>query len=98
MRVVYGSSHRTTELHRGQFAILRAKNQVAFEAAALSCDTKFDMRKTIDLPYTTTWFSVPPVAPHGQRPVLGTLHSTLVRAAAAAIRAAESRIVRAVAG
>ena len=98
MRVVYGSRQRTTELHRGQFAILRAKNQVAFEAVGLSCDTKFDMRKTIDLPYTTTWFSVPPVAPHGQRPVLGTLHSTLVRAAAAAIRAAESRIVRAVAG
>ncbi len=89
VRVVYGTSQRTTELHRGEFAIVRAKNQVAFEGAGLSYDTKFDMRQAVDLPYTSTWFSVPPAAPHGQKPVLGTLHPSLVRAAAAAMRAAD---------
>ena len=34
------------------------------------------------------WFSVPPAAPHGQAPKLGTLHPSLVRAVQAAFRAA----------
>lgn len=33
-----------------------------------------------DLPLTTDCFSVPPAAPHGQTPKLGTLHPSLVRA------------------
>jgi len=59
----------------------------AYEAAGLSYDTKFDLKQTIDLPYTTDWFSVPPAAPHGQTPKLGTLHPSLVRAVQAAFRA-----------
>ena len=87
VRVVYGTSQRTTELRRGEFAILRARNPVAYEAAGLSYDTKFNMKQAIDPPYTTEWFSVPPSAPHGQKPMLGTLHPSLVRAAGAALRA-----------
>jgi hypothetical protein len=88
--VAYGTSQRTTTLHRGEFSILRDRNPVAFQAAGLSCDTKFDLRQAVDLPYTTDWFSVPPAAPHGQNPRLGTLHPLLVRAVEAAFRAARA--------
>lgn len=88
VRAVYGTSQRTTTLHRGKFAILRDRNPAAYEAAGLSYGTKFDLNQTLDLPYTTEWFSVPPAAPHGQSPRLGTLHPSLVRALEAAFRAA----------
>ena len=87
VRVAYGTSQRTTSLHRGEFAILRERNQVAYEAAGLSYDTKFDLKQMLVLPYTTDWFSVPPAAPHGQSPKLGTLHPSLVHALEAAYRA-----------
>lgn len=88
VRVVYGTSQRTTMLRRGEFSILRDRNAAAFDAAGLSYDTKFDLKQSIDLPYTTEWFSVPPAAPHGQTPKLGALHPSLVRALQAAFRAA----------
>jgi len=88
VRVTYGTSQRTTTLHRGEFSILRERNPAAFVAAGLSYDTKFDMKQAVDLPYSTDWFSVPPAAPHGQTPKLGTLHPSLVRAVQAAFRAA----------
>jgi hypothetical protein len=88
VRVAYGTSQRATSLHRGEFAILRLKNKVAYETAGLSYDTKFDLRQILDLPYTTEWFSVPPAAPHGQSPKLGLLHPSLMRAIEAAARAA----------
>ncbi len=90
VRVAYGTSKRTTTLHRGEFAILRDRNLAAFEAAGLSFDTKFDLKQTLDLPYATEWFSVPPAAPHGQTPKLGTLHPSLVRAVQAAFRTASA--------
>ncbi|MDB5822539.1 MAG: hypothetical protein JWR21_1243 [Herminiimonas sp.] len=88
VRVAYGTSQRTTALHRAEFSILRLRNPAAYEAAGLSYDTKFNLGQTVDLPYTTEWFSVPPAAPHGQSPKLGTLHPSLVPALQAAHRAA----------
>lgn len=88
VHVAYGTSQRTNTLYRGEFAILRDRNQAAFDAAGLSFDTKFDLGKTLDLPFDTDWFSVPPAAPHGQNPKLGTLHPSLVRSVEAAFRAA----------
>ena len=87
VRVAYGTSQKTTTLHRGKFSILRERNPAAFETAGLSYDTKFDLRQAMDLPYSTEWFSVPPSAPHGQTPKLGTLHASLVLAVQAAFRA-----------
>jgi len=88
VRVAYGTSQKTTQLYRGEFVILQNKNPAAYVAAGLSYDTKFDLRHLVDLPYTTEWFSVPPAAPHGQTPVLGTLHPSMVRAVQAAYREA----------
>ena len=86
--VAYGTSQRTTQLQRGEFVIQRTAHPAAFAAANLSFDTKFDLRRSVDLPYASEWFSVPPAAPHGQVPRLGTLHPSLVRAVQAAYRAA----------
>ena len=88
VRVAYGTSQRTTTLYRGEFSILRARNPAAYEAAGLSFDTKFNLKQLIDLPFSTDWFSVPPTAPHGQTPKLGTLHPSLVPAVQAAYTAA----------
>ena len=88
VRVVYGTSQRVTILHRGEFSIQRERNPAAYDIAGLSYDTKFDLKQTVDLPYTTEWFSVPPAARHGQSPKLGTLHPSLVRALEAAYRGA----------
>jgi len=87
VRVAYGTSQRSTQLHRGEFAVLQSVNPTAYRAAGLSYDIKFNLRQAVDLPYTSEWFSVPPAAPHGQLPKLGTLHPSLVPAAQAAYRA-----------
>ena len=55
--------------------------------AGLSFDTKFDLSRVIELPFSTRWFAVPPGAPHGQSPKMGLLHPTAMRRAAAASRA-----------
>jgi hypothetical protein len=89
VEVAYGTSQRVTRLYRGEFAILQDRNPSAYRAAGLSYDTKFDLRQTVLLPYNDEWFSVPPAAPHGQKPVLGTLHPSLVRAVEAAYHASK---------
>jgi hypothetical protein len=89
LEVAYGTSQRTTTLHRGEFAILRDRNPAAYASAGLSYDTKFNLRQTVVLPFNTDWFSVPPAAPHGQKPMLGTLHPSLMRAVEAAFRATQ---------
>ena len=87
VQVAYGTSQRTKTLYSGKFSILSALNPAAYQAAGLSYDTKFNLKQAIDLPYTAEWFSVPPGAPHGQIPRLGTLHPSLVPAVQAAYRA-----------
>jgi hypothetical protein len=89
VRVTYGTSQSTATLHRGEYSILRDRNAAAFGAAGLSYDTKFDLKQTLDLPYRTDWFSVPPAAPYRQFPKLGLLHPSLMLALQAAFRAVE---------
>ena len=87
--VVPGTSQHTTALHRAEVAIYKGKNPAAFAQVGLSFDTKFDFKAMLTLPWTERYFKVPPHAPHGQRPLIGTLHPTLMRAFAAAYQAAQ---------
>jgi hypothetical protein len=87
VNVAYGTSQRTTTLYSGEFSILRERNPTAYQTAGLSYDTKFNLKQALDLPYNTDWFSVPPAAPQGQIPNLGSLHASLVPAVQAAYRA-----------
>ena len=87
VEVAFGTSQRVTDLHHGEFSIQRDRNAAVHKAAGLSYDTKFALQKTVELPFNSNWFSVPPAAPHGRKPTLGTLHPSLVRAVQAAYRA-----------
>ena len=86
--VAYGTSKKTDRLYSGEFRIAKVEHPAAYASAGLSFDTKFDFGKTLDLPFNDTYFSVPPHAPNGQIPKLGTLHPSVVRIAAAAFAAA----------
>jgi hypothetical protein len=91
VRVAYGISQKTNALRGGEFLISATLHPAAYRSAGLSYDTKFDLSQTVDLPFSTDWFSVPPAAPHGQVPTLGTLHPSLVRAVEAAYRVATAK-------
>ena len=89
--VVYGTSQRVDKLSAGEFAITRLGHDAAYKAAGLSHDTKFDFKQTAHLPWNDEFFAVPPAAPNGQRPLLGSLHASMIRAAAAAHAAEQQR-------
>ena len=89
--VVYGTSQRVDKLSAGEFAISRLGQAAAYKAAGLSYDTKFDFKQTVYLAWNDEFFAVPPGVPNGQKPLLGTLHSSMMRAAAAAHAAAQKR-------
>ena len=91
VHVVYGTSKRVDRLTAGQFAIHKDANPSAFALAGLAFDTKFDFKLLVELPWADSFFKVPPRAPQGQTPKLGTLHPSLIRAAKAAFDAAASR-------
>lgn len=88
-RVAYGTSQKVDRLHSGEFAI-RQNDGDAYLAAGLSVPTKFNLKRSVELPYNDVWFAVAPGAPFGQTPKLGLLHPMLMRRAHAASRAAEN--------
>lgn len=73
--VAYGTSQRVTDLVRGEFAI-NANDSPAFEKSGLSYPTKFDLRKTVRVPFNSLWFGPPPSPRGSQTPKLGELHAT----------------------
>ncbi|NCV88493.1 MAG: hypothetical protein EBW14_22110 [Oxalobacteraceae bacterium] len=85
--VAYGTSKKTDRLYSGEFRIAKDEHPAAYASAGLSYDTKFDLKNTLELPYSDAYSSVPPSAPYGQLPKLGTLHPSMVRIAAAAFAA-----------
>ncbi len=87
--VAYGTSQKTNRLYGGEFRITKVEHPAAYASAGLSHDTKFDLKNALELPFHDDWFSVPPHAPHGQNPKLGTLHPSMVRVAAAAFAATQ---------
>jgi hypothetical protein len=91
LAVVYGTSQRVDKLSVGEFVITRLGQAAAYKVAGLSHDTKFDFKQTARLPWSDEFFAVPPGAPNGQRPLLGTLHTSMIRAAAAAHAAERQR-------
>ena len=85
--VAYGTSQKTNRLYTGEFRIGKIEHPAAYASAGLSFDTKFDLRNVLELPFNDDYFSVPPHAPYGQNPKLGTLHPSMVRVASTACSA-----------
>jgi hypothetical protein len=86
--VAYGTSQKVNQLFSGEFAIT-AQDGSALMIAGLSYPTKFNLKRRVELPYIETYFQVPPSAPFGQSPKLGTLHPSLMRRVGAAWAAAQ---------
>jgi len=87
VQLAYGTRQKTNRLYSGEFRITKTEHPSAFASAGLSYDTKFDLKSVLELPFNDGYYSVPPHAPHGQHPKLGTLHPSMVRIAAAAFEA-----------
>lgn len=86
--VAYGTSQKTDQLRSGEF-LIAPREAAAYQLAGLSYATKFSFRSTVELPYNSEWFKVPPGAPHGQIPRLGVLHPSLMLRVRAAWDAAQ---------
>ena len=87
VNVAYGTSQKLDRMLAGEFAIRKADNAAAYALAGLSYDTKFSLTETLLLPWNSEFFAVPPEPAHGQIPKLGTLHSGMMKAVEAALRA-----------
>ena len=90
VEVAYGTSQGLGRLRTGEFAIRKRDHPAAYSLAGLSYDTKFNLAKTLLLPWDGTFFDVPPHSIHGQLPKLGTLHSSMMKVVEAALRATRS--------
>jgi hypothetical protein len=90
VEAIFGTSQKLERLYAGEFAIT-PDDGIAYRVSGLSRATKFDMGKSVFLPYNDVWFGVPPGAPHGQTPKLGILHPSLMRRAQAAYAARRKR-------
>jgi len=77
VRVVYGTSQKTDRLYAGEFRIADTDGD-AYRLSGLSYTTKFNLKRSVELPYNDEWFGVPPGAPRGQVPRLGVLHPSLL--------------------
>lgn len=91
VEVGHATKQDVNDLHAGEFSILSRRDPAAYEAAGLSYDSKFCLQSALTLPYNSVWFFIPPGAPHGQTPKLGTLHASMFRAAALAYQAASKK-------
>ena len=84
--IAYGASQKVDRLFPGEFAIVPADG-AAYTVSGLSYPTKFNLARSVELPYDDRWFAVPPGAPFGQQPKLGVLHPSLMHRAQATFRA-----------
>jgi hypothetical protein len=82
--VAHGTSQRVDQLLAGEFSITRNFHPQAFLLAGVAEDTKFDLGEVVELPWQDRYFGVSPRPKYGQTAKLGTLHASMVQAAAAA--------------
>ena len=81
--VAYGTSQKTMALYKDEF-LLQKNQSAAFQLSGLSFDTKFSFSKTVELDFSSDWFSVSPAQKNTQTPKIGVLHSVYAKAAYAA--------------
>lgn len=89
VRIAAGTSRKTTGAGVYPWELLlESDGSSAFQASGLSYSTKFNIRNTLELPYTALFFEPPPLRPHGATPKLGSLHASYM----AALRTAFARV------
>jgi hypothetical protein len=83
VEVAFGTSLKTNRLYTAEF-LIGPQDGDAFRTAGLSYPTKFNLARSLQLPYTSEWFAAAPGTPFGQTPKLGILHPSLMRRARSA--------------
>ena len=88
VRVAAGTSRKVQQGEVFPWELL-IENDVdsAFQISGLSYTTKFNIRNTLELPYTSIFFEPPPRRPFGATPKLGVLHASYMMTLKAAARA-----------
>jgi hypothetical protein len=87
--VAYGTSQKTDQIRLGDF-LIADRETAAYQLTGLSYSIKFRFHNTVELPYNSEWFKVPPSASNGQTPKLGVLHPSLMQRVTAAWEAAQA--------
>jgi hypothetical protein len=54
--VTYGTNQKTDQLRSGEF-LIADHEAAAYQLASLSYSTKFSFHNTVELPYSSEWFS-----------------------------------------
>ncbi|MEK6807267.1 MAG: hypothetical protein AABY95_11545 [Pseudomonadota bacterium] len=87
VRVAPGTSRKTGpgQVLAWEFLIERDDGG-PFRASGLSYSTKFNLRNTLELPYTSEFFEPAPQRPFGRTPKLGILHAIYLAALKAVAR------------
>ncbi|HUS24433.1 MAG TPA: hypothetical protein VM369_05750 [Candidatus Binatia bacterium] len=67
---------------------MEREDTAEFRVTGLGYTTKFNLRNTLELPYTSEFFDTAPNRPHGRNPRLGVLHPAYLAALRVAARAA----------
>ena len=89
VRVAAGTSRKTAPADTFPWELVIERDEGGpFKASGLSYTTKFNVRNTLELPYTATFFEPPPHRPFGKTPKLGVLHPTYMAALRSAAMAA----------
>lgn len=87
VRVAAGTSRKTGQ---GQVfpweMLIENDGSDPFRATGLGYTTKFNIRNTLELPYTPEFFEPPPRHPFGNTPKLGILHAGYMAALRSAAR------------
>lgn len=91
VRVAAGTSRKTAagQVYPWEMLVERT-DAVEFRATGLSYTTKFNLRNTLELPYTSEFFAAAPGQPFGKSPRLGMLHPTYMAVLKAVAKAADS--------
>lgn len=88
VEVAYGTSQKTDNLYPGEFAV--DPSDVGFAISGLDVRTKFDISRTVVLPFDDEWFATAPILNLlNPVPKMGSLHisySTVLRATVVAIK------------
>lgn len=72
--VAFGTSKKTNKLYPSEFLISRTDGDEVFDVSGLSHDTKFDVAKSIILPFTTEFFGRAPRKNNVPSPKMGSIH------------------------
>ncbi|WP_225789611.1 type II toxin-antitoxin system PemK/MazF family toxin [Pseudomonas sp. Marseille-P8916] len=85
VRICYGTTQRTDKLYPGEFVI--EKSDARFALSGLSYTTKFNVTRTVNVPFDDAWFKAAPgLTPMVPLPKLGTLHPSYCTAASEAAK------------